>query len=135
MVLDSESADEGDGKPLDTQSTKSAQAKKSAVPQLEASPHTPDVSSAGASTATSPVPVTPSPLYDFFTFQVACCGNANSASATGLPLPKAAPLIVQATDEFIDQLISKLPAMLKQSLGEKNRTFSSFLLFLLFLVF
>jgi len=44
---------------------------------------------------------------------------ANSASATGLPLPKADPLIVQATDEFIDQLISKPSATQKQMLGEK----------------
>ena len=137
MVLDSESADEEDGKPSDTQATKSApmpstpQAKKSAVPQLEASPHTPDLSSAGASTATSPAPVTPSPASEP-SYTIASLAKlpaveivrlANSASATGLPLPKADPLIVQATDEFIDQLISKPPAMQKQSLGEKLYVF------------
>jgi polyadenylate-binding protein len=136
MVLDSESPDEQDGKPSDTQSTKSApvpstpQAKKSAVPQLEASLHTLDLSSAGASTATSsatpPAPVTPStsePSYTLASLAKLPAAEivrlANSASATGLPLPKADPLIVQATDEFIDQLISKPPAIQKQSLGEK----------------
>ena len=144
MVLDSESADEEDGKPSDTQSTKSApvpstpQAKKSAVPQLEASPHTPDLSSAGASVAISPAPVTPSPASEP-SYTIASLAKlpaaeivrlANSASATGLPLPKADPLIVQATDEFIDQLISKPPATQKQSLGEKLYAFSSFFLYL-----
>ena len=139
IVLDSESADEEDGKAADTQSTKSApvpstpQAKKSVVPQLEASPHTPELSSAGASTATSPGPVTPSPALPVETSHtIASLAKlpaaeivrlANSASATGLPLPKADPLIVQATDEFIDQLINKPPAIQKQSLGEKLYVF------------
>jgi polyadenylate-binding protein len=152
MVLDSESADDEDGKPSDTQSTKSApvpstpQAKKSVIPQLEASPHPPDLSSAGASnatsSATSPAPVTPSlalesshtiaslaklPAAEIVKFAI-------SASATGLLLPKADPLIVQATDEFIDQLISKPPAIQKQALGEKLYVFLpfSFLFFLWF---
>lgn len=149
MVLDSESADEEDGKPSDTQSTKSApvpstpQAKKSAVPQLEASPHTPDLSSAGASIATnsaiSPPPATPGPASEP-SYTIASLAKlpaaevvrlANSASATGLPLPKADPLIVQATDEFIDQLISKPPAIQKQSLGEKLYVFFFFSSFFL----
>ena len=147
MVLDSESADEGDGKPSDTQSTKSAPVPstpqaKSAVPQLEAMPYTPDLSSAGASTATSsatsPAPATPS-LASEPSHTIASLAKlpaleivrlANSASATGLPLPKADPLIVHATDEFIDQLINKPPAMQKQSLGEKLCVF--FLLFFSF---
>ncbi|KAF8814980.1 hypothetical protein BYT27DRAFT_7318170 [Phlegmacium glaucopus] len=131
IVLDSESADEQESKPTDTQSTKSApvpstpQAKKSAVPQLEASPHTPELP--GASVLAPPVPVTPSPASET-SHTIASLAKlpaaeivrlANSASATGLPLPKADSLIVQATDEFIDQLINKPPAIQKQALGEK----------------
>ena len=147
MVLDSDSADEEDSKPSDTQSTKSApvpstpQAKKGAVPQLEASPHTPDLSSAVASTATSSAtslaPVTPSlalePPHTIASLAKLPAAEivrlANSASATGLPLLKADPLIVQATDEFIDQLINKPPAVQKQSLGEKLRVFLPFFQF------
>ena len=136
IVLDSESADEQDGKPTDTQSTKSApvpstpQAKKSVVPQLEASPRTSELSSVGASAATSSMLATSCPPSE--THTIASLAKlpaaeivrlANSASATGLPLPKADPLIMQATDEFIDQLISKPPAMQKQSLGEKLYVF------------
>ena len=144
MVLDSDSTDEEEGKPSDTQSTKSApvpstpQAKKGAVPQLEASPHTPDLSSAVASTATSSAtslaPVTPSlalePPHTITSLAKLPAAEivrlANSASATGLPLLKADPLIVQATDEFIDQLINKPPAVQKQSLGEKLHVFFPF---------
>ena len=135
IVLDSESADEEDGKPTDTQSTKSAPVPstpqaKSTVPQLEASPRTPDLSS-GASTTTSPAPVTPIPASEM-SHTIASLAKlpaaeivrlANSASATGLPLPKADPLTVQATDEFIDQLINKPPTIQKQSLGEKLHVF------------
>jgi polyadenylate-binding protein len=132
IVLDSESADEEDSKPSDTQSTKSApvpstpQAKMNTVPQLEASPRTPDLSS-GASTAASPAPVTPEMSLTIASLAKLPAAEivrlANSASATGLPLPKADPLIVQATDEFIDQLISKPAAMQKQSLGERLYVF------------
>ena len=44
---------------------------------------------------------------------------ANSSSATGLPLPKADPMIVQATDAFIDGLLEKPIQAQKQALGEK----------------
>ena len=96
---------------------------------------TPDLSSAGASTATSsatsPAPVASisasEPSYTIASLAKLPAAEivrlANSSSATGLPLPKADPLIVQATDEFIDQLISKPPAMQKQSLGEKLYVF------------
>lgn len=148
IVLDSESVDDEESKPTDTQSTKSApvpstpQAKKSAVPQLEPSPHTPGLSSGGPSGATSPGPVTPGPpepaplaSASETSHTIASLAKlpaaeivrlANSASATGLPLPKADPLIVQATDEFIDQLIGKPPAMQKQALGEKLCVFFFF---------
>ena len=44
---------------------------------------------------------------------------ANSSSATGLPLPKADPMVVKATDEFIDSLIDKPINQQKQQLGDK----------------
>ncbi|TEB04001.1 hypothetical protein FA13DRAFT_1760462 [Coprinellus micaceus] len=44
---------------------------------------------------------------------------ANSSSATGLPLPKADPLVVQATDEFIDSLLDQTVLVQKQKLGDK----------------
>ena len=140
IVLDSECTDEEDGKPTDTQSTKSApvpstpQAKKSLVPQLEASPHTPELSSAGASTTASSAPSISNPASEA-SHTIASLAKlpaaeivrlANSASATGLPLPKADPLIVQATDAFIDEIINKPPAIQKQSLGEKLYVFLFF---------
>ncbi|TFY56726.1 hypothetical protein EVJ58_g7457, partial [Rhodofomes roseus] len=44
---------------------------------------------------------------------------ANSASATGLPLPKADPLVVKATDDFMDGLMDKPVQQQKQQLGDK----------------
>ncbi|KAJ7821027.1 hypothetical protein B0H14DRAFT_3471885 [Mycena olivaceomarginata] len=43
----------------------------------------------------------------------------SSSNATGLPVPKADPLVVQATDEFIDGLLDKPPQVQKQQLGDK----------------
>jgi len=131
MVLDSDEIEE-DGKATDAQSTKSApapvpvtpQAKKTA-PLLDASPHTPELSSRGASAAASPAPVTPG---SSSTHTIASLAKlpaaeivrlATSASATGLPLPKADPLVVQTTDAFIDGLLDKPIQAQKQALGEK----------------
>ncbi|KAH9478313.1 Polyadenylate-binding protein, cytoplasmic and nuclear [Psilocybe cubensis] len=136
MVLDS--ADEEDVSPpaaTDAQSTKSApapvpvtpQAKKIAPP-AEASPRTPDLSSRGPSVTASPTPVTPASNASASAHTIASLAKlpaaeivrlANSSSATGLPLPKADPLIVQATDEFIDGLLDKQIQVQKQALGEK----------------
>jgi polyadenylate-binding protein len=44
---------------------------------------------------------------------------ASSSSATGLPLPKADPLVIKATDEFIDGLLDKPIQTQKQQLGDK----------------
>lgn len=131
MVLDSDDIDE-DGKATDTQSTKSAPAPVPVTPQakktaslLDASPHTPELSSRGASAATSPAPVTPG---SSSTHTIASLAKlpaaeivrlATSASATGLPLPKADPLVVQTTDAFIDGLLDKPIQAQKQALGEK----------------
>ncbi|KAF8155888.1 hypothetical protein B0H34DRAFT_752009 [Crassisporium funariophilum] len=134
MVLESESADEEESKATDTQSTKSApvpvtpQAKKTLPPHVDGfgSPQTPDLSSRGASAAASPTPVTPGSSSG--THTIASLARlpaaeiirlANSASATGLPLPKADPIIVRTTDDFIDALLDKPVQAQKQALGEK----------------
>ena len=132
MVLESDDIEE-DGKATDTQSTKSApapvpvtpQAKKT-TPLLDASPQTPELSSRGASAATSPTPVTPGSSSSAHTIAslaklpaAEIVRLATSASATGLPLPKADPLVVQTTDAFIDGLLDKPIQAQKQALGEK----------------
>ncbi|KAJ7634650.1 hypothetical protein FB45DRAFT_789904 [Roridomyces roridus] len=101
------------------------QAKKIAASTSQvASPQTPDLSSRGPSATASPAPTTPGNS----THTIASLARlpaaeiirlANSASATGLPLPKADPLVVQATDEFIDGLLDKAPQVQKQQLGDK----------------
>jgi polyadenylate-binding protein len=133
MVLDSEDGDEEDKNPPDTQSTKSAphtvpvtpQPKKTA-PRVVDSPHTPDLSSRGPSANASPLPPTPGSASSAHTLAslsklpaAEIIRLSNSSSATGLPLPKADPLVVQATDEFIDSLLGKPPQMQKQQLGDK----------------
>jgi polyadenylate-binding protein len=50
----------------------------------------------------------------------------SSSNATGLPVPKADPLVVQATDEFIDGLLDKPPQVQKQQLGDKLFVLSLF---------
>jgi len=100
------------------------QAKKAFTAPLEDSPQTPALSSRGPSAASSPVPVTPSST----SHTIASLAHlpaaeiiklANSSSATGLPLPKADPLVVKATDEFIDGLLDKPIQAQKQQLGDK----------------
>ncbi|KAF8962541.1 hypothetical protein BDZ97DRAFT_1920362 [Flammula alnicola] len=136
MVLDSDDGDERGGTQADAQSTKSApapvpvtpQAKKISPPQVEGSPHTPELSSRGPSATASPTPVTPGGTSTSATHTLASLARlpaaeiirlATSASATGLPLPKADPLIVQATDSFIDGLLDKPAQAQKQAVGEK----------------
>lgn len=134
MVLDSEDGDEEeDRNPPDSQSTKSAphtvpvtpQPKKTA-PRVVDSPQTPDLSSRGPSANASPLPPTPGSASSTHTLAslsklpaAEIIRLSNSSSATGLPLPKADPLVVQATDEFIDSLLGKPPQVQKQQLGDK----------------
>jgi len=134
MVLESEDGEDEGAQQQDAQSTKSApapvpvtpQMKKTAVSQLDASPHTPDLSSRGGSATASPAPVTPGS--NTSTHTIASLARlpaaeivrlASSSSATGLPLPKADPLIVQATDTFIDGILDKPVQQQKQAVGEK----------------
>ena len=100
------------------------QAKKVSTAPPEDSPQTPALSSRGPSAASSPVPVTPGST----SHTIASLARlpaaeiiklANSSSATGLPLPKADPLVMKATDEFIDGLLDKPVQAQKQQLGDK----------------
>jgi polyadenylate-binding protein len=92
------------------------------------SPQTPDLSSRGPSAAASPVPGTPGGSTTATTHTIASLARlpaveiikiAQSSSATGLPLPKADPDVVQATDEFMDSLLDRPIQTQKQQLGDK----------------
>jgi len=129
MVLDSEDGEDVSAPsvvPVTPQSKKTSTAKV----LVEDSPQTPDLSSRGPSATASPLPATPgsSTTTSTSTHTIASLARlpaaeiirlASSSSATGLPLPKADPLVVQATDEFIDGLLDKPPQMQKQHLGDK----------------
>ena len=104
------------------------QQRKVSAPSFD-TPQTPDLSSRGPSAAASPTPATPSaPAGGAQVHTIASLARlpaseiirlANSSSATGLPLPKADPMVVKATDEFIDSLIDKPINQQKQQLGDK----------------
>ncbi len=93
------------------------------------SPQTPDLSSRGPSAAASPSPATPgAPSGGSQVYTIASLARlpaseiirlANSSSATGLPLPKPDPMVVKATDEFIDSLVDRPMNQQKQQLGDK----------------
>ncbi|KAM5533758.1 hypothetical protein V8D89_012533 [Ganoderma adspersum] len=95
------------------------------------SPQTPDLSSRGPSAAASPSPATPGTSAGAGNAQVHTIASlarlpaseiirlVNSSSVTGLPLPKADPMVVKATDEFIDGLQDKPINHQKQQLGDK----------------
>lgn len=128
LVLDSDEGDEEVQK--DTQSTKSLppvpttpQAKRT-ISGAGDSPRTPDLSSRGPSATSSPLPGTPAgPTHTIASLARLPAAEiirlVSSSSATGLPLPKADPLVVQATDEFIDALLDKPVTAQKQQLGDK----------------
>ncbi|KAF8439043.1 hypothetical protein L210DRAFT_2241444 [Boletus edulis BED1] len=125
MVLDSsEVEEEPKAEPSPAPVPVTPQAKKISTASLEGSPRTPALSSRGPSAASSPVPVTPSSA----SHTIASLARlpaaeiiklANSSSATGLPLPKVDPLVVKATDEFVDGLLDKPIQTQKQQLGDK----------------
>ncbi|KAF9500706.1 hypothetical protein BDN71DRAFT_1440178 [Pleurotus eryngii] len=127
MVLES---DDDEEEKADAQSTKSAppvtpQAKKTAVSKVVDSPQTPDLSSRGPSAASSPLPGTPGSIGSI-SYTVPSLAKLPAAeiirmatSTSGANLPKADPLVVQATDEFIDGLLDKPVQAQKQQLGDK----------------
>ncbi len=122
MVLESEDDEE---EKADAQSTKSAppvtpQAKKTAVSKVAESPQTPDLSSRGPSAASSPLPGTLGSISHPSLAKLPAAEIIRMAtSSSGANLPKADPLVVQATDEFIDSLLDKPVQAQKQQLGDK----------------
>jgi len=121
MVLDSDDG-EASVASVAPEAPMTPQAKKISS-TLADSPQTPDLSSRGPSAASSPVPTTPGSAQTIASLARLPAAEivrmANSALATGLPLPKADPLVVQATDEFIDGLLDKPIQTQKQQLGDK----------------
>jgi polyadenylate-binding protein len=121
MVLDS---DDGDTAPTSSapEPPVTPQTKKVSSTLTE-SPQTPDLSSRGPSAASSPVPATPGSTQTIASLARLPAAEivrmASSSSATGLPLPKADPLVIKATDEFIDGLLDKPIQTQKQQLGDK----------------
>ena len=108
------------------------------------SPKTPDLSySRGPSAAASPAaPVTPNttstaiPLSSSSTtattavhtlatlaklsaIEILKIAGGNPIATTGLPLPKADPLVTRSTEEFVDSLQGKSLAQQKQAIGDK----------------
>lgn len=99
------------------------QSKRPAPASHESSPQTPELSSRGASAAASPTPATPGTTHTVASLArlpaTEIIKIANSPSTTGLPLPKADPLVIEATDQFIDSLLDKPVITRKQQVGEK----------------
>ena len=123
LVLQADDEDDSGAKVPETPVT--PQAKKSAG-LAGLSPKTPDLSSRGPSATASPAPATPGAAATTHTIASLALLPASevvklatSPSASGLPLPKADPLVVKATDEFIDSLLDKPIQMQKQALGDK----------------
>ncbi|KAI0300142.1 hypothetical protein B0F90DRAFT_1629948 [Multifurca ochricompacta] len=125
-VLDSE---DGAGVPVTNPAPQAVpepvtpQSKRAIPGSQEGTPRTPDLSSRGASAATSPTPATPGTTHTVASLArlpaVEIIKIASSPSMTGLPLPKADPLVVEATDKFIDSLSDKPIQSQKQLLGDK----------------
>ncbi|KAH9171398.1 hypothetical protein EDB89DRAFT_1972402 [Lactarius sanguifluus] len=121
-VLDSdEGVDEPTTNPIPEPVT--PQSKRAIPVSQESTPRTPDLSSRGASAAASPTPATPGTTHTVASLAqlpaVEILKIASSPSTTGLPLPKADPLVVEATDKFVDSLSDKPVQSQKQLLGEK----------------
>ncbi|KAK0470555.1 hypothetical protein IW261DRAFT_1345453 [Armillaria novae-zelandiae] len=123
MVLDSEDGEEEEEANVPQQVPVTPQNKKTAPPKVEDSPQTPDLSSRGPSATASPLPGTPSgpthTVASLAKLPAAEVVRLASSSQAVLPIPKADPSIVQATDDFIDGLLDKTPQQQKQQLGDK----------------
>ncbi|KAK7462686.1 hypothetical protein VKT23_007274 [Stygiomarasmius scandens] len=123
LVLESEQDDE-EAKAI-PEVPKTPQNKKT-LPRADMSPQTPELSSRGPSEAASPAPSTPAAASSAYTIAslaklpaAEVVRLASGPNAATLPLAKADPLVVQATDEFIDSLLDKAPQEQKQKLGDK----------------
>ncbi|KAI0281824.1 hypothetical protein BGY98DRAFT_1088374 [Russula aff. rugulosa BPL654] len=134
VVLDSDDAADGptaNTAPQATPEPVTPQSKRPVPASQESSPQTPDLSSRGASAAASPTPATPGTTHTVASLArlpaTEIIKIANSPSTTGLPLPKADPLVIEATDQFIDSLLDKPVNTRKQLVGEKLfRTIKAF---------
>ncbi|KAF5368875.1 hypothetical protein D9758_002997 [Tetrapyrgos nigripes] len=118
-----ETADDEDDKVPEV--PKTPQNKKT-LPRADMSPQTPELSSRGPSEAASPAPSTPATSSSNYTIAslaklpaAEVVRLATGPNAASLPFPKADPLVVKATDEFIDSLLDKAPQEQKQKLGDK----------------
>ena len=125
-VLDSDDAADGstaNTAPQAMPEPVTPQSKRPVPASQESSPQTPDLSSRGASAAASPTPATPGTTHTVASLArlpaTEIIKIANSTSTTGLPLPKADPLVIEATDQFIDSLLDKPVNTRKQLVGEK----------------
>ncbi|CAE6388828.1 unnamed protein product [Rhizoctonia solani] len=125
-VLNLDEKAEGDTSAAQKAKASPTTPKKSGTgPTTGVSPHTPDLSSRGPSAAASPTPTTPShpTVHTLATLAKLSASEivmlAGSPSATGLPLPKADPLVVKTTDDWIDGLQDKTPHQQKQTVGDK----------------
>ncbi|KAJ2923152.1 hypothetical protein H1R20_g13943, partial [Candolleomyces eurysporus] len=138
-ILDSSDDDEEQQTPATTTAPKPLEVRapvpvtpksnKTSPAKVADSPSTPTLSSRGASAAASPAPATPGGGATISgTHTIASLAKlpaaevirlANLSSATSLPLPKSDPLVVQATDEFIDSLLDQTVLVQKQKLGDK----------------
>jgi polyadenylate-binding protein len=125
VVLDSDDAAEPTAStaPQAAPEPVTPQSKRPVPASQESSPQTPDLSSRGASAAASPTPATPGTTHTVASLArlpaTEIIKIANSPSTTGLPLPKADPLVIEATDQFIDSLLDKSVNTRKQQVGEK----------------
>jgi len=123
MVLDSDDGEEpAPAPPIPAPPVTPAKKATAATPND--SPQTPDLSSRGPSAAASPVPATPVASTNQSLTSIARLPAAEivriANSPAGLPgLPQADPLVVKATDEFIDGLLDKPIQSQKQQLGDK----------------
>jgi polyadenylate-binding protein len=89
-----------------------------------AAPVTPSITSmaiplASSSSATTTTVHTLSTLAKLSATEILKIAGGNPVATTGLPLPKADPLVTRSTDEFIDSIQRKTIAQQKQAVGDK----------------
>jgi polyadenylate-binding protein len=115
MVLDSDDVEEAEATPLpplvppNSTKTEGADPSSSSPPPPPPPAAAPSASSSSTHTLASLAKL---PAVEIIQL-------VNSPSTTGLPLPKPDPLVVKATDEFIDSLLNKSVPAQKQALGDK----------------
>ncbi|KAJ7598977.1 hypothetical protein C8J56DRAFT_1010984 [Mycena floridula] len=118
LVLESD-----DGESAEAPAPVTPQKKRNAESVESSSPQTPDLSSRGPSATSSPLPSTPGSSHTIVSVARLPAAEiiriVTSSAGSALAVPKADPLVVQATDQFIDGLLDKQPQMQKQQLGEK----------------